>query len=1158
LRTASGRDLYRFKREFRALADVIHPNLAALHELVAASGDWYFTMELVDGVSFIDWVRPGKIAAGPARTRADIAATPLDEARLRGALAQLADALVALHHAGVLHRDLKPSNVLVAPNGRVVVLDFGLAARVADGEPEQLAVGTPVYMSPEQAADQPLGEPSDWYAVGAMLYEALVGRRPFEGDSEQVMTRKQREVPADPRAHGAAIPEDLARLALALLQPHPRQRPTGDAVLAQLGAQPSPRTRDITRPLPPAAFVGRTRELDELRRALGDARRRGVTVMVRGPAGIGKTALVRRFVRELGGAVFALEGRCFEREQVPFKMLDGIVDDLAAPRTGSPPDNADPLGAIAPAIARDLPALVRLFPVMKRVPRFAELAEQGAAPNEPAELVRRGFAALRALLARLALVRPVVVFVDDVHWGDADSAGFLAQLVHAGDPQLLVVLAHRPEDYLGIIARLRQPPGGSSRRGDVRELDVAALPDADALGLVAQLSGDAARAAAPPAEAIVRAARGNPLVLSEMARAKELPVGGMAELVRARAAALPAEARALLAVSSVAARPIAVEVAARAAGIDGGLVEAAQLAAERLASIRRVGDRMILAPAHDHVRAAVLAAQSNEERAEWHEALARAFEETSGDELAAVEHWLAAGHPDRAAEHAIGAARRAEDALAFRRAAELYEIALAYGAWDAHGQRDLLCAKARALACAGQLDEAASVLDHAARLVGDAAALDVERRRVEVLVRRARLGEVLPAVERLLAELGVRVAFGKVPRERRSAPHHRLRGEAPSADLRVDILHAVTSDLAFVDPALGRRALPHLMRAAHALGDRERLCLALAQDASFAACVGSRRARGDGAIAQRLDALARELGGAAVGIADAALGIAAFREGRFRDARERLEVGLAALREHAAADAHGSLRWAIDDAETYWLGTSLYLGEWSELVRLSPVLLRDAIERGDAALQLALATGRNVFAGLVAARPNDARDRLTAARAHLPAGFYLPHALVAQAEAWIDLYAGDAAGAAARLGAAWPAIERAGVLAIQQLRVELLLLRARLAIAAPARDRDPRRFADAAIAEGVPWAVGLGLATRASIHAAAGEQDDAVAALAAAEEQLAACEMAGWIDVVRLRRGAAEGGAASSARAHAARDGLVDRGAVDPDALAQLILPWPQ
>src|SRR5262245_28909378 len=132
LRQASGRDLYRFKKEFRSLADIVHPNLVALHELHAADGDWYFTMELVEGVSFIDWVRPPVASGATVRSRADILAAALDVGRLASALVQLADALVALHRAGKLHRDLKPPNVLVTSTGRLALLDFGLVGSVAE------------------------------------------------------------------------------------------------------------------------------------------------------------------------------------------------------------------------------------------------------------------------------------------------------------------------------------------------------------------------------------------------------------------------------------------------------------------------------------------------------------------------------------------------------------------------------------------------------------------------------------------------------------------------------------------------------------------------------------------------------------------------------------------------------------------------------------------------------------------------------------------------------------------------------------------------------------------------------------------------------------------------------------------------------------------
>ncbi|MDB4954022.1 MAG: hypothetical protein JWO36_1591, partial [Myxococcales bacterium] len=751
LRQASGRDLYRFKREFRALADIVHPNLVALHELHAADGDWYFTMELVEGVSFIDWVRPARAVIGPARSRQDIIATPVHEMRLRGVLVQLVDALIALHKAGKLHRDLKPSNVLVTAHGRLAVLDFGLVSNVAEDNPERLAVGTPVYMSPEQASDQPLTEASDWYSVGAMLYEALTGRRPFEGDSEAVMTRKQSELPVAPSQLVQQLPADLSQMTMRLLQPAPTARPSGFGILDQLGASPSPKTRDIARTAVPASFVGRSRELEELRSALGDARRRGVAVMVKGKSGIGKSTLVRKFLRSVSASVFVLEGRCFEREQVPFKMLDGMIDMLTAVLLVLPVHD---LETVTP---RDLAALVRLFPVLKRIKRFTEAAASATSPADPAELRRRGFQALRFLLAKLSRIRPVVIFVDDAHWGDADSASFLAELIQQGEPSTLVLVAHRPEDYLGIIKKLRNAPNTVARHGDLRELEVPALSDADANTLVEQLSSDATRI-----EAVVRASGGNPLILGEMARAPQLPAGArIEELVRQRAARLSPEAQAMLAVSSIAARPLPVEIAAHAAGIVGGHEEATELMTERLATVRRVNDQTIVSPAHDFVRTAVLANLDLESKAGWHEALARAFEDVQGeanlDSQAVVEHWLAAGHPSYAAHHAVPAAVRAEEALAFRRAAELYEIALTYGPWDATGQRDLLRRKAHALTCAGQLDEAATVYGHAVQLVQDDEAIDLERLRIEALLRRGRLDEALPAAEQLLAQIGIRV-----------------------------------------------------------------------------------------------------------------------------------------------------------------------------------------------------------------------------------------------------------------------------------------------------------------------------------------------------------------------------------------------------------------
>ena len=1184
LRQASGRDLYRFKREFRALADITHPNLVALHELHASGTQWFFTMELVEGISFIDWVRPPRGHGGPQRSRQDILASPYNDARLRGALIQLVDALIALHRAGKLHRDLKPSNVLVTAQGRAALLDFGLVAGVAEGDPERLAVGTPVYMSPEQAADQPLAEASDWYAVGCMLYEALTGRRPFEGESQQVMTRKQTEAPANPALVVPKVPMDLARLCMTLLQPSPAARPSGLAILTQLGAAPSRTTRALARSVPPPSFVGRELETAELQRALADARRRGVAVLVKGKSGLGKSTLVRRFLRNAGDAVFVLEGRCFEREAVPFKMLDGVVDALTGALLGLPPDR------LAELLPREAAALARLFPVMRRVPALAEALEQATVAPDPQELRVRGFGALREVIAGLATTRPVIVFVDDAHWGDADSCGFLAELIHGAAPGMLILVAHRPEDYLGVVAQLRRPPGGSARRGDVRELELTPLADDDAIALVKQLAEDGSRATA-----IVAAAGGNPLALSEMARAGGLPAGTrMDDLVRERMRRLSLDAQALLAVSSIAARPLPVEIAAHAAGVDAGLDEASQLTTERLATLRQVDGEMILHPAHDYVRSAVLASLDPESKASWHEAIARAFEAVQGverlDSLAVVEHWLAAGHPANAAHHAEHAAQRAEAALAFARAAELYEIALAYGPWDAAGQRDLMRRKAFALACAGQLDEAAMIYDHAAQLVDDAEALDLHRLRVEALLRRGRMEEALPAAEQLLAQIGLRVPLSArasrtklaaqwVQAKLRGLDHvERAAADIPRAELlATDILYSISSGLSFVDPTLGRVVQAELLRAALDAGDSVRVCLALAQEACYAARGGSRNRGPLEAVTARLEAVASKLGEPhLLGFARTALGLAAHMNGRWREAHAQLEPGLAALRDHGfrsaslrdgapRASSRTSLggRWELGVGEAFWLATLFYLGEWIELPRLADDMLRDAIERGDVAAAQALRLGTCNHAWLVRGKPDEARAQLESAERTLGDGFYLPRAQAVIAAANIDLYTGDAASAGHRIRDAWVQLDKLGLARLQLPRLELTHLRARIALADHRRPvaerlREARVHASTLLDEGAAWAAPLGHLVRAACHAWEGAPAPAKVELETAETQLATHGMAAYVQIVRMLRGWLEGGAGGIARAEAARDSLMELGAWDPDVMAAHLVPWPR
>src|SRR5207249_1508459 len=145
--------------------------------------EWFFTMELLEGSDFRSYVRPNEIK---------------DDARIRSSMRQLAEALRALHVAGIVHRDVKPANVVVSGDGRATLLDFGVVKdprSPSQSAPELVSfVGTPGYMAPEQISGD-AGPAADCYAAGVMLYEALVGRLPFVGKVADVLQAKQLRAP---------------------------------------------------------------------------------------------------------------------------------------------------------------------------------------------------------------------------------------------------------------------------------------------------------------------------------------------------------------------------------------------------------------------------------------------------------------------------------------------------------------------------------------------------------------------------------------------------------------------------------------------------------------------------------------------------------------------------------------------------------------------------------------------------------------------------------------------------------------------------------------------------------------------------------------------------------------------------------------------------
>src|SRR5262249_40822909 len=301
-----------------------------------------------------------------------------------------------------------------------------------------------------------------------------------------VLLDKQGFEPPPPSTLAPGVPDDLDLLCSDLLRTDPRLRPSGPEVLRRLGAAgegPALMPALPTVGLPSQPFVGRMRELSALRQAFADASR-GVpaTVCVRGESGVGKSALVRQFMRQLAveqpGAI-VLPGRCNERESVPYKAVDGVIDALSRYLMQLP----SPEGLLP----RKAPLLAQVFPVLWRVAAIAQAPRPQPEVRDPQELRHRAFGALRELLVRLSDRHPLVIVIDDLQWADAASLALLSDVLRPPDaPALLLVATLRPQpDLFG--ARPSDFDVSSWVEGDMRTLELSRLPRDEAHTLAALL-----------------------------------------------------------------------------------------------------------------------------------------------------------------------------------------------------------------------------------------------------------------------------------------------------------------------------------------------------------------------------------------------------------------------------------------------------------------------------------------------------------------------------------------------------------------------------------------------------------------------------------------------------------------------------------------------
>jgi adenylate cyclase len=432
--------------EARAAAALDHPFICKIYEVAELEGRPCIVMEYVAGETLERRLRRGPVPVAETLRFAE----------------EVAEALEAAHKRRLVHRDLKPANVMLTDGDHVKVTDFGLATRLPvrqegrtssgsgriDGSARTL-LGTPAYMSPEQAAGQPVDRRSDIFSFGVLLYELVSGIQPFRRLSVRATLKAiMEDGPTDLRQHVPAATTALAAVVSRMMEKDPAERyqSFGDVrlELRRLSGELASRTKTDSRSFVEPSrtgdrgtLVGRESEQAELLRTIqAAAAGRGGLVVLGGEAGVGKSRLVEETLadaRQLG--CLALVGRCDEQAGTP-PLVPWIEALEEAARLLPASVFRDVVGRTAPELAKLVPEVHRLFP---DVPPPLEL---------PSELQQRFlFNNIQEFLTRCSRVVPLAIFLDDLQWADESTLRLLQHLApHVVTMAMVVIGAYRDID----------------------------------------------------------------------------------------------------------------------------------------------------------------------------------------------------------------------------------------------------------------------------------------------------------------------------------------------------------------------------------------------------------------------------------------------------------------------------------------------------------------------------------------------------------------------------------------------------------------------------------------------------------------------------------------------------------------------------------------
>ncbi|HVW30857.1 MAG TPA: protein kinase [Polyangiaceae bacterium] len=398
-----------FQREFHTLSQLAHPNVVSVYDYGVHDDAPYYTMELLDGGDLLDGVPyPWRTACSLAR--------------------DVCSALSLIHSRRMVYRDLSPKNVRCTSDGRAKLLDFGALSPMGRAK---IFVGTPAISAPEAVHLQQLDARTDLYSLGATLYYALSGRRPYPASRLSELYELWKTPPPPPGRFAPDVPPALDELVMELLQVDPALRPISAAETLDRLSGIAGFEREESAHLASNAYlstptlIGRDTSLERFRRVLKSALTdTGGAVLVHGPRGVGRTRFLDACVLEakLGGALV-----------LRADASDAHAGDYAVART-----LATQLLDAAPDVAR-AHAEPKLDILRRVVPSLAS-PESTTSPLPAASIASDVQRALREWFIGVAADRPLCVAVDDVHRIDLPSAGLVALLAReAAEHRLLVV-----------------------------------------------------------------------------------------------------------------------------------------------------------------------------------------------------------------------------------------------------------------------------------------------------------------------------------------------------------------------------------------------------------------------------------------------------------------------------------------------------------------------------------------------------------------------------------------------------------------------------------------------------------------------------------------------------------------------------------------------